>query len=118
MTAQLTEIDGLPQAYMEFQDATGLVRFVYKTVRRECANWKEASECKDAFLDDLQDAASAVTFDCIILWRDRIAFTQNKDGIGMYCRFETSPPLKADFWKKWEVKQGEVTPIWRSADES
>lgn len=118
MTAQLTEIDGVLQAYMEFKDQTGVVRFVYKTVRRQCSNWVEADACKAAFLSDLQDAANAVTFDCTVIWRSRLAFLENPKGVHMYCRFETSPPLKADFWKKWEVKEGDPTPVWRPADES
>lgn len=116
MTVVISDIDGLPQAYMELYDGSNLVRFVYKSIRRQCVSTEDAVACMHEIMRDLEANASLLTSDITIIWRTRPHIAVNKEGALTYLRFATSPPLTPAFWEKWEVKAGAEAPLWPSKE--
>lgn len=110
--SNLMEMDGLPRGYMELGDGFHVVRFVYKTIKRRCDTWEDAYECRRRLMKDINNIAISKDIEITILWRCRITIQEVSGAVELYCRFETSPPMPEDFWKKWQVKEGEEAPQW------
>lgn len=92
----ITELRGSNHAYLELNDGTQLVRFVFKSVLLERPTEETAREAVDNFLETIRALLPDGSF---IIWRIEPEVKKTGHKWAGYLRFETSPPLLPEFWQ-------------------
>lgn len=102
----VTELDGVPRAYMEIPTEFGRVRITYRTLCEMSKDKESLEQASVGYINAVRAALNNIDGGGIIWWRWRPEIEAEGEGehrFKLYCRLETSPALSDEFWNDLPV---------------